>query len=95
MLLEQPSGLLGSGYLPNPVGEVACVVEDLEEEIVVFGFEDFLPAGQDGEGVVAVADDEVAREAVVYIPAGFGEPLLYLFGGYHHAFCLLAQALTP
>jgi hypothetical protein len=57
MVPKQLSGLLGGGYLPYPVGDVMCVVEDLEEGIVVVGFENFFPAGQDGKGVAAVADD--------------------------------------
>ncbi len=83
MLSQQPSGLPRRWYFPNPVGNVARVVEDLEVRIILVSLEQFLPSGQYGKGVAAVADDQIAREAVIYTPAGLGEPLPYLFGGLH------------
>lgn len=84
MLTKQPCGLPGRRYFAYPATDVPRMVEDLEEgRLLVVSLEHFFPASQYGEGVTAVADDQVARETVVYVPAGLSEPLLYLFGGLH------------
>ena len=50
MLSKHLSGLLGSRYFPNPVGEVPLVVYELEDGVFVVGFPRFF-ASQDREPV--------------------------------------------
>ncbi len=57
------------------------MVEKLEDNLIgfprwcVFSF----VVGYDLEVVAAKADDQVAREAIIYIPASIGKALCYLF----------------
>ena len=76
MLLEHLFGLLGCWYFLNPVGYVPLVIDELEDGIV--GLPRFF-AGQDGESIVVVANDQIIFEAAVQVPTSAGEALFYFF----------------
>jgi hypothetical protein len=76
--LKEPGSVLRGGYLPDPVGEVPLVIEQLEARIGIIGSPRFL-VGEERQAVAVVADNQIVRETTVDVPSGASETLLYLF----------------
>jgi hypothetical protein len=79
VLLEQLPGLPGRRYLPDLVGDVPQVIQDLEHGIL--GSPHFR-VEQHRQVVAAVFDERAYLEAIVDFPIGRGKTLLYLFAGH-------------